>query len=79
MERELFLPGSFLSLSPEYIEAEKRNMNQIFPYIESYSTFCTTQEVYNCIEGKIITNYRTLARIFHQLHPPPFYFTCGKN
>ena len=79
MERELLLTAKNEGFSKEYVEAEKRNMGKLFPYIESFKAFVITNEVFNINKSKKVTKTAKLIKAYHRLTPEPFHFIISKN
>jgi hypothetical protein len=78
MERELILTVHD-NVTPEYIEAEKRYMEKIFPYVESFYAFRSTHEILNTQKNKRIKKTIQQFKVFLQMHPEPFVFVINKN
>jgi hypothetical protein len=79
MERELILTAKNERLTEEYIEAEKRIMAKLFPYIESFKAFTATNEVFDITRSKLVTKVAKLLKVYHRLTPAPFNFVISKN
>ena len=79
MERELILNAKNTDFTKEFIEAEKQKMETLFPFIESFATFKTTNEVFNIKTRKVIRKDAALSKAFSRLTPEAFHFIICKN
>ncbi|MGN6617228.1 MAG: hypothetical protein ACTHJ5_08610 [Ilyomonas sp.] len=79
MERELILPVKDAEITTEFIEAEKRNMLKLFPFIESFQAFVTSNEVFHLKKHKWITKASRLLQAYYTLTPDPSYVVFCKN
>ena len=80
MEREVILTIQGKRFSKHKLKAEVENIKKMLPYIESFDSFCTHNEVFDMNKQGPVTKKSRLNDVFQQgMNQNAEIFIYGKN
>ncbi len=80
MERELILPVKGSNYDKKKMAIEIATMEKFLPYIESFKTFCLTNDVFEIGTHKLITKSRKIKAAYEQgMEKTNRYYVFSKN
>jgi hypothetical protein len=80
MERELILPVKDSNYDKKKVENEIETMKRLLPYIESFKSFFTNNDVFDIRSHKLITKYNKIRDVFEEgVESTAKYYVFSKN
>jgi len=80
MERELILPVKDSNYDKKKVENEIETMKKLLPYIESFKSFFTNNDVFDIRSHKLVTKYNRIRNAFDEgLQSTTKYYVFCKN
>jgi len=80
MERELILPVKDSNYDKKKVQNEIETMKKLLPFIESFKSFFTNNDVFDIRNHKLVTRYNKIRDAFDEgLESTTKYYVFSKN
>ncbi len=80
MERELILPVKDSNYDRKKVQNEIETMKKLLPFIESFKSFFTNNDVFDIRNHKLVTRYNKIRDAFDEgLESTTKYYVFSKN